>query len=439
MPTTSIPLARNAAGLVYDVARQETVMFGGAKDGTVNGGLNDTWTWDGINWTQKTPATVPPTRTYPGMSFDLARGVVVMFGGRIHGGPAGPSGVQNDTWEWNGVDWTQINVSNPPAPRYSCTMAYDVARGVHVMFSGVSGSNASFNDTWEYDGAAQTWTQITTTNSPGGRVYAAMAYDFSRQRIVVYGGADDTFTIMPDVFWEYDGSDWTPVVPATTPGPAQGHTMAYDVARQRVVIQGGQTSGRAYRIGTWEYDGVHCYHFGNEPNPGPPSWNGSSAFDIGRSRTIVFGGYSGGNNRSSDIWERDPAHPGFSTFGLGCSTTSAVPELQPRTLPALGTTLVVDIVNLPSSGPVSMLFGVSNKTWPAGPLPLSLDFIGWTGCTLYTSVEALMPVTNAGGSASWSLPVPNVSTLRGAMFYLQALAPVGTSVHMSDAGEGRLW
>jgi hypothetical protein len=39
--------------MAYDAAAGTVVMFGG--DG-LNGALNDTWTWNGSDWTQQTPA-----------------------------------------------------------------------------------------------------------------------------------------------------------------------------------------------------------------------------------------------------------------------------------------------------------------------------------------------------------------------------------------------
>jgi hypothetical protein len=423
--------------MAFDLARRQTVMFGGAKDGTVNGGLNDTWTWNGLDWTQQNPATVPPTRTWAPASFDLARGVVVMFGGRIHGGPVGPSGVQNDTWEWNGTDWTQITTTNQPAARYGGTMAYDVARGVHVLFSGVNGSNVSFNDTWEYNGTTRTWTQIQTANSPGGRVYAGMAYDQSRRRIVVYGGADDSFVIRPSIFWEYDGVDWRQVTPATTPGPVQGHVMVYDTARRRVVMQGGETTGRAKRIGTWEYDGTHCYAFTSEATPAPGNWLAAGACDLVRQRMLVFGGYNATNQRTAVSWERDPNRPGFATFGLGCPGAGA--QLSARTLPALGTTFTLDAIGLPVSGLVSVLLGTSNLTWGALPLPLDLGLIGLPGCSLYTSVELATGVPNNAGTATWSVPIPNDPSLRGLTFFDQVLVNAAGALSLSNASSAHVW
>ena len=59
-------------------------------------------------------------------------------------------------------------------------------------------------------------------------------------------------------------------------------------------------------------------------------------------------------------------------------------------------------------------------------LPLSLAGAAMPGCFLYTSVDAVVPLANVGGQASWSAPIPNATVLLGARFYTQAFvaAPV---------------
>ena len=85
--------------------------------------LGDTWTWDGTDWTQRTPAHSPSPRYCLGMAYDAARGQVVLFGG--YGG-----GDLGDTWTWDGTDWTQRNLG--PACTITGTNAADVISGTSV-------------------------------------------------------------------------------------------------------------------------------------------------------------------------------------------------------------------------------------------------------------------------------------------------------------------
>src|SRR5215471_17679400 len=67
VPAT-IPPGREAGVMVYDGARKQMVMFGGE---IASGFANDTWVWDGVNWTSKSPAASPAaTDCYSTFAFD---------------------------------------------------------------------------------------------------------------------------------------------------------------------------------------------------------------------------------------------------------------------------------------------------------------------------------------------------------------------------------
>jgi hypothetical protein len=95
------PAARMMSVMVYDAARGEVVLFGGTNNDVPN--FTDTWVWDGTNWTQKFPTNSPPQRYFPpAIAYDAARAQVVIFGGKDSNGA-----YLNDTWVWNGTNWTQ--------------------------------------------------------------------------------------------------------------------------------------------------------------------------------------------------------------------------------------------------------------------------------------------------------------------------------------------
>ena len=85
--------------MVFDSARSQTVLFGG-ESAVVD--LGDTWTWDGTNWTQKTPATSPSARQQFGFVYDSVQNQSILFAGTQYL----ESGT-NDTWAWNGSNWIQ--------------------------------------------------------------------------------------------------------------------------------------------------------------------------------------------------------------------------------------------------------------------------------------------------------------------------------------------
>ena len=66
-----------------------------------------------------------------------------------------------------GVTWQLLAPAITPSPRWSHNMAYDAVRQRVVLFGGWGSSGRRLNDTWEWDGV--NWTQATPTQSPAAR------------------------------------------------------------------------------------------------------------------------------------------------------------------------------------------------------------------------------------------------------------------------------
>ena len=96
------------------------------------------------------------------------------------------------------------------------------------------------------------WTQKQDVG-PSARGEHAIAYDEARERVVLFGGREGGATLQGDT-WEWDGTDWTQVAD-TGPDARSGHALAFDAARERVVLFGGEAAGSALRGDTWEWDG----------------------------------------------------------------------------------------------------------------------------------------------------------------------------------------
>jgi N-acetylneuraminic acid mutarotase len=93
--------------------------------------------------------------------------------------------------------------------------------GKLVLYSGVNGlsTDAPQDDTWEWDGG--TWTQRSVTG-PGGRYAHTMAT--LGNKIVLFGGIDQSASHWLSDTWEWDGNVWTQR-PVTGPGPRQDAGM----------------------------------------------------------------------------------------------------------------------------------------------------------------------------------------------------------------------
>jgi hypothetical protein len=78
--------------MAYDSAHGQVMLFSGTQNGN-----NDTWLWDGSNWTQQSPQASPQPRGYYAMAYDSAHRQVVLFGGDDVSEIA-----LSDTWTWEG-------------------------------------------------------------------------------------------------------------------------------------------------------------------------------------------------------------------------------------------------------------------------------------------------------------------------------------------------
>jgi hypothetical protein len=302
-PATSPP-ARDYAALAYDAAQGQVVLFGGSgMPGGVLGYFNDTWVWDGTNWTQEFPADSPSARGAFGMTYDAAHGQVVLFGG------FGGVGDLNDTWVWDGTDWTQEFPANSPSARAAFVMVYDAAQSQVVLFGGLNGAG-DLNDTWVWNGS--NWTQLSPANSPSARSDYDMAYDAAQSQVLLFGGLSGP-SFLGDT-WVWDGTDWTQLSPANSP-PARGESpMAYDAALGQPVLFGGNGNGTPLND-TWVWDGTNWTQEFPANSPSARVWS-DMAYDPQRSQVVLFGGLN--LDFFNDTWVYEPqvtASPTSINFG----------------------------------------------------------------------------------------------------------------------------
>ncbi len=266
------------------------MLFGGR---TLTTRYADTWEWNGTTWTAST-ATGPAGRANHAMVYDAARQVVVLFGGSDNGQAFG------DTWTWNGTTWTQVSTTGPAA-RSRHRMAYDAQRQRVVLFGGVTGfaTLAVVGDTWEWDGVS--WTQRTFGSAPSARNYHAMAYDPVRQRVMLNGGSDGSNTSGLTDTWTYDGVSWT--LQGALSAGAYGKGASFDERRQRVIEFGGYsgpTTATVFTNELWEWDGS-TWAPQTAPGPSARRWP-AMAWDGVNQKTLLFGGEDG-NGFLGDTWQ----------------------------------------------------------------------------------------------------------------------------------------
>lgn len=242
-------------------------------------------------------STITLTPTVSGeyaMAFDSQRNVTVLYGGNHTGWP-----YQNDTWEFNGVDWANVATSQRPPAVYGAAMAHDNNNGRMALFGGSSAADVTLGQTWLYDGL--NWTQQLTTNSPPARSEHRLVYAATAQKIFLFGGRNGA-TYYNDV-WQYDGANWTQVtVSGPSPAARSLHALAYNPANNTILLFGGRDVAGVLLADTWSF------------NPATSSWTQLSAGPAGRQghslvydpiqlRLVLVGGMAAdGDTLLDDTW-----------------------------------------------------------------------------------------------------------------------------------------
>jgi hypothetical protein len=222
---------RAFAAVGYDQSDGNIVLFGGTGDSVPQ--YAETWAWDGTSWTQEQSSSVPPARINGGMVYDEARGELVLFGGAASQGRR-PLWL-NDTWVWQAQGWTQRFPSLSPSPRAGASMAYDPVTRQVLLFGGAT--TTQLNDTWAWDGEA--WTEVSTSSVPPARAYAGMVFNTEIGRMILFGG--EGFATTPSASrrsdtWLLDGTSWQEILPSGSPPGGHNQAMVYDAASGSILL-----------------------------------------------------------------------------------------------------------------------------------------------------------------------------------------------------------
>jgi hypothetical protein len=289
-----LPPARTSASMVYDPAMGATLLYGGNTYNTLYG---DTWAFSkGKGWAQLTPAVSPPPLQGASLAYDAATETVVLFGGSlIHIGQSGGGSSSNETWTWDGVTWTQrFPPVSPPARGWNATngMVFDSRRGKVLLFGGYTEQFVIMDDTWEWDGKSKTWTQQFPAHSPSPRT-ATLAYDETSKQVFLFGGW--TNGIAYGDTWTYNGVDWVQQQPVTSPQPRADNGLAFDPILKRVVLFGGlagacEDCGQGRLNDTWLWDGLNWSQVQTLLSPQPSSGT-SFTYDGTTKGMLLFGGW----------------------------------------------------------------------------------------------------------------------------------------------------
>ncbi len=195
VPPTS-PGGRARHAMTYDLGRQVSVLYGGRQAlWQPNQALAETWEYYSGTWFHVLPVNSPPGLTDAAMAYLVPLGLNVLFGGADNNGIG-----HDETWTYNGFDWQQVPITGPkPSARVGARMEMILSRGV-VMLSGGRDpvTQVIQNDSWEFDGVS--WRQL---NAIYGGMYPprsdfAMAHDYVHDRITAFGGVSQSNMTLDD-------------------------------------------------------------------------------------------------------------------------------------------------------------------------------------------------------------------------------------------------
>jgi hypothetical protein len=302
------PAARDAHGMIYDPVRDRLVMFGGENyDSSVF--FNDSWSLSlsgSPTWSQLAPTgTAPATRADHGVIYDPVNDRMVMFAG------GGAYLAFDDTWTLALTGGTAWALLDPGAPaRFSASAIHDPVRRRLVVFGGTGSTDGvtltTYNEVWVRPLSGNPgWTKLTPTGPlPGAREEAPAIYDPVRDRMIVFGGYYGTSALSDVWALSFSGTPaWTQLLPTGTPGIRDSHSAIYDPVRDRMIVFGGTDE-------TINFNSVWALSLGASPawtqlaySGTPPSarWAHAAIYDPVLDRMIVFGGRAG-STEYNDTW-----------------------------------------------------------------------------------------------------------------------------------------
>lgn len=134
--------------------------------------------------------------------------------------------------------WSRLDSAQP---NKSSRFVLDSARQRIIGYDGIV--------TQAWDGNA--WSVIASgANKPRAIGGFLMTYDTARDRVVLFGGATQSFAL--NETWEFDGTTWTKQA-VTGDEPMSGDVLTYDEARQVTILFDWQ-AGELQAV--WEWDGA---------------------------------------------------------------------------------------------------------------------------------------------------------------------------------------
>lgn len=299
-----MPELRAGAAMAYDAATKTVVLFGGSRTGFSNA----TWTWGGRSWTKRHPTTSPPPSQGAVMAYNPPTRTVVLFSGVGNGYAAGTSKPFDETWIWNGRNWSKRHPRTSPPRAHNFVFSLDPSSGNDILFGGCNTSGCN-NATWQWNG--HTWRQIHTAHSPPPMSNEILTSSGVGSGLVLYGGVKCHPGSLKQsrtktVTWIWRGDDWHAV--RVTPRPLR-YTggAAAPAGTEGAIMFGGRRTEPPVGMSkaTWLWRRTRWYRVQVNRIP-KPRQTALLVYDSANEEDVLFGGFSiqrsGGTPLHRQMW-----------------------------------------------------------------------------------------------------------------------------------------
>jgi hypothetical protein len=291
-PTGQRPPALSEHAGAYDPAGRRLIITGGSTavsiDCSFPAATFETTTWiyeaDCGDWRKVEGKGPTPRNRHAAVLAGGDRQQMLIYGGRFRPPNTAAYTLRSDVWAFDLATetWSELPTKSAPPARVNPAMVWDSVNDRLILFGGNSSTSGSAyisrDDTWVLDLKTGTWTEIATTGKPSSRLFSAALWDATRQRMIIYGGADE------DAFFSAGGGIldglWGLAITGSTGGWAQLDDISPTV-------------------------------------PEPRFW-AAMVMDPERDRYVMFGGHDGqalGNR--NDLWSFDPEANAWSKMSAG--------------------------------------------------------------------------------------------------------------------------
>jgi hypothetical protein len=342
--TANAPPVREIAGAAYDSVRDRIVLFGGthqiySADGRTltETPLHDTWEFDGTNWTQiltdgpavikaileydpvrkqtimlgintssvtvmyawdpaaatwkqLTPSVLPTCANEGAMTWQSSNNTILYTGGVCT-----TSAAIEETYEWDGTNWTKIDLTSFAGTYIGSALTFDPDRENAVLFGGAPlTTGVPLTGTFIYANAA--WSGVGDIDYPAPRSLFLFTTDPVNKVTYLYGGVNDATSFFD--FWIFQNGMFQPQLTSNQPIDCGSPIGAYDTDRSKLVVL---CSGSA----TWEFDGTNWSQFDASKKAPPPHRFSSLVYDQNLKKIVFFGGFDANNLYLDQTWTYD--------------------------------------------------------------------------------------------------------------------------------------